>query len=157
MSSHIHVILYLYTASDQTLGVGTAWEQGYSLTMLVYIREVVYLRQGIYLHPYPHTHSAGKHIYTCGTLAPLTSSGHTYCKRKEANQWLTPNSRGGVQTSDPHLTSVQLTQITDTNLSTHRCKIKIQSLYSHVLTCTSMGCHLCQKSAQCNIYKNKKH
>ena len=26
MSFHIHVILYLYTASDQTLEVGTVWE-----------------------------------------------------------------------------------------------------------------------------------
>ena len=77
-----------------------SWERGYSLTMLVYMREV-YLRQGIYLHPYPPTHSAGQYKWCnlvgeawkstftqVAPLAPLTSSGHTYCKRKEANQWL---------------------------------------------------------------------
>ena len=50
MALHIHVILYLYTASDQTLEVGTVWEQGYSLTMLVYIREVVYLRLRVHVY-----------------------------------------------------------------------------------------------------------
>jgi len=61
-------------------------------------------------------------------LAPLTSCGHTYCKRKEANQWL-QQTVGVFQTSDPlyiHLNSIPLTQ---TNLSTHGRKTETQSLY----------------------------
>jgi len=72
----------------------------HSLTMLVYMRVVVYLRQSIYLHPYPHTHSVGQYKWCnlvgeawkstftqVAPLAPLTCRGREgrLCDLKKSN------------------------------------------------------------------------